>query len=79
MVSGAHKLWINPILRAGPPPMLRRSLFDFDESELDEPLPHALTGRRAKAVRFKTMLLAVARVERFVGVPEPAVFLCVSV
>lgn len=73
MVSGAQKLWINPVLRSGPAAMLGRPLFCLYKAECREPFSDTFAGRRAETVRLKTALLAFACIERFIRVPEPAV------
>jgi hypothetical protein len=79
MVSGAHKVWTNPVLGSGPAAVLRRSLFGLDEAESDEPFPYAFAGRCTETVCFEAALLALACIERFVGMPEPAVLVGVSI
>lgn len=75
MVSGAHKVWTNAVLRTGPAAMLGRSLFCLNKAKLGESLSHALARRSAETERLKAALLTFACIERFIRVPEPAVFI----
>ena len=79
MVSGAHKVWINSILRAGPPSVLGAGSSCFNETKRNEPLSHALARRCAKAICLEAALFSLPCIKRFVGVPEPAVFVGVAV
>lgn len=79
MVSGEKKLWINPILRSRPAAMLGRPLFSFDKIKLCESLSHALAGRCPEPIRLKTSFFPLSSIKRFVGVPEPAVFVGVAI
>lgn len=47
--------------------------------QADKLLSGALTGRIAEAIRFEATLLALACIERFVGMPEPAVLVGIPV
>lgn len=75
MVSGAHKVWTNPVLGSGPATMLRRSLFGLDETEGHKALSHALACRGTEAIHFETTVLSFSRIERFIGMPEPTVLI----
>ena len=75
MVSGAHKVWTNAVLRTGPAAMLGRSLFCLDKAKLGESLSHALARRSAEAIRLEAALLTFACIERFIGMPEPAILI----
>jgi hypothetical protein len=79
MVSGAQKVWINSILRAGPSAVLGTGCSSFNKTECNEPLSHALARRCAEAVCLKAALFSLSSIKRFVGVPEPAVFVGVAV
>ena len=79
MVSGAHKVGINPVLRSGPSAVLRRILFRLDKAERHESLADAFAGRCTETVCFEAALLAFACIERFVGMPEPAVLVGISI
>ena len=75
MVSGAHKVWTNPVLRTGPATMLGRSLLCLNKAKLGESLSHALARRSAETERLETALFAFACIERFIGMPEPAILI----
>lgn len=75
MVSGAHKVWTNAVLRTGPATILGRSLFCFDKAKLGESLSHALARRSAETERFEAALFTFACIERFVGMPEPPILI----
>jgi hypothetical protein len=51
----------------------------FNKAKRDEPLSHTLTGRSTKTVRFKAALFSLSSIKRFIGVPEPAVFVGVAI
>lgn len=59
--------------------MLGRSLFCFYKAKLDESLSHALARRSAETVCLEAALLAFACIERFVGMPEPAILIGISI
>jgi hypothetical protein len=79
MVSGTHKVWINSILRAGPPPVLWTGRSRFNKAKCDESFSHTLTRRCAEAVCLEATLFPLSSIKRFVGVPEPTVFVGMAV
>ena len=79
MVSGAHKVWTNAVLRTGPATMLGRSLFCLDQAERNESFADAFACRGTEAIRLKAALLAFACIERFICVPEPPVIVGISI